>query len=362
VPIYVCLPFPSLPLLPALTKQCQESGLFFLTTNISLGTPPQNFSVILSLFSRDLFVLSIMSPEAEFENHTHYDNTLSSTYTANSTRVTIPFLNVLGTGLTSRDHVTLGGVEVEDQLFAEVFRIKHGWSTNGVYYDGILGLGAKHGNSTMGAENIVTAMYRQGLIPSNLFSLSIPYNEGDVGELILGGMSDDIVEENVKWIPVSNKTFTIFDNDVRSSWQIAASSITVGDGTLVNNTLLPNATAWIETEMPFLFLPGKMVDEIHTLIGARGIGWSPFFSVPMERDEFPDIVFSFGGTDGDGEEVRITGYDYTICDDRSCMSMLMGMSGGDLITLGGGFLRGVRNVFDLEGNRVGCKFFPHFLF
>jgi saccharopepsin len=172
-----------------------------MTTNISLGTPPQNFSVILSLFSRDLFVLSCMSLEKEFENHTHYNSSLSSTHVFNETRIQIPFVNARGTGLTSQDDVTLGEAVVKDQLFAEAFMVEHAWSTNGVYYDGVLGLGPKNGNSSMGTENLVTAMYRQGLIGENIFSLTSPYNEGDIGEMILGGTPSDVNSDAIKWIP-----------------------------------------------------------------------------------------------------------------------------------------------------------------
>jgi hypothetical protein len=298
-----------------------------------------------------------MSPEKEFENHNHYNSSLSSTHVTNETHIQIPFLNALGTGLTSQDHVTLGGVKVEDQLFVEVFMVSHGWSTDEVYWDGILGLGAKNGNSSMGRENLVTAMYQQGLIGGNIFELRVPVDEADVGQLILGGMSDHVREEEVKWIPVSNKTFTIYDQ-VRSGWQVAASSVTVGDRMQVNSTIASNATAWIETEMQFLSLPNEMVDSIHNLIHARQMGWSPFYSVPRgERADFPDIIFQLG-EEGEDVEVRITGFDYTICDGSGCMSLLMGIynPGDDFLALGGGFLRGVRSVFDVEGDRIGCKF------
>lgn len=293
-----------------------------------------------------------MSPEKEFENHNHYNSSLSSTHVFNETRIQIPFLNALGSGLTSQDHITIGVVTVADQLFAEVYMVRHGWSTGEVYWDGVLGLGATKGNSSMGTENLATAMWKQGLIEKNVFELTIPRNEADIGQLILGGMSDDVGEDEVKWIPVSNKTVVIAD-EVRSGWIVAASSVMVGDGTKVNNTVRSNATAWIETEMPFLMLPDTMVDEIHRLIRARQIGWSPFYSVnKKERRSFPELMFKLGG-----EEVRITGYDYTICDGSDCISLLMGIYGNDeLVVLGGGFLRGVRSVFDLENDRVGCKF------
>lgn len=95
----------------------------------------------------------------------------------------------------------------------------------------------------------------------------------------------------MKWIPVSSKTIKFYDF-IRSSWQVSAPAITVGNGSLINNTLSPNATAWIEMEIPFIYLPNAMVDEIHTLIRANRLGWSPFFAVPKNRDGFPDIAFT----------------------------------------------------------------------
>ena len=59
------------------------------------------------------------------------------------------------------------------------------------------------------------------------------------------------------------------------------------------------------------------------------------------------------------EEVKITGFDYTICDEGDCVSMLIGNGVDDLVVLGGGFLRGVKSIFDLEGDKVGCKFSAH---
>ena len=50
----------------------------------------------------------------------------------------------------------------------------------------------------MGIENIITAMHRQGMLDENMFALTILYNEEDMEELILGGMSEDVVEESME--------------------------------------------------------------------------------------------------------------------------------------------------------------------
>ena len=123
------------------------------------------------------------------------------------------------------------------------------------------------------------------------------------GELILGGMSEVVDGQSVKWVPVSNKTFIHIDRTVHSNSQVSASAATVGDGTLINSTTSANTTSWIEMEFPLLGLPHEMADDIHTLVGARQIGWSPFYSVPMGKQHtFSAGVFMLGE-----EEVTITG-------------------------------------------------------
>ena len=183
-----------------------------------------------------------------------------------------------------------------------------------------------------------------------MFEITVPRSQADIGQLILGGMSEEVSEDHVKWVSVSDKSIDT-DEGKLSGWLVEASSVIVGDGTKVNNTVRSNVTAVIETEVSYLHLPNAMVDEIHELIHAMQMGWTPFYSVRKEeRTNFPDLVFKLGD-----EEVRTTGYDYTICDGKSCMSLLMPSYSDELLVLGGGFLRGIRTFFDMENNKAGCE-------
>ena len=57
-----------------------------------------------------------------------------------------------------------------------------------------------------------------------------------------------------------------------------------------------------------------------------------------------------------GEEYRLTSYDYTLQEsDGGCLSMLLPNGGSNVVMLGGGILRGLHAVFDLERDMVGCE-------
>jgi hypothetical protein len=79
-------------------------------------------------------------------------------------------------------------------------------------------------------------MYKQGLISENMFQLTIPYDDDDgfdgiLGELILGGSS-----ELARMIPVLNSTMDLFEEQ-RAGWVVDASEVRLGDGGLLRYTM-----------------------------------------------------------------------------------------------------------------------------
>ena len=272
----------------------------------------------------------------------------------------VGFWNAIGKGFTSIDTIGLGGLHVKDHLFAEATEIRHGSSTHGVYYDGVLGLGSMYGNSSIGERNLVENMYLQGLIPDPVFGLKVPFEEDGVGELVFGGISDVVKEKDVKWVPVTNRTVD-FWGERHASWQVGAKEVRLGDGKLIGSGELEDNTARIETEVMWIGLPGNMTDQMIDFMGANRLGWSEFFGLDCERrDGFPDLVFVLGE---ERKEIRLSAYDYTIelSDEVGgfCISLLQQAPKNEVF-LGAGFLRGVHTVFDLGRNMVGCKLYPYF--
>ncbi|KAF8848077.1 acid protease [Acephala macrosclerotiorum] len=336
-----------------LTSPLKEGGQYLTLTPISIGTPPQNFTTIVSLIRPDLFVISSLNTAKSLENRTHYNSSLSSTYLEIGTSGHLDFPVAQGEGRFSKDNISIGDVTVARQVFLEAAKTWSGEETWYSEYEGMLGLGF--------GDNIVAEMCKQGLIEENVFTLEVPREENGVGELLIGGVPE--IEENIVWVEMTDKSNNL-DERYRQfkQWGIDTSSISFGSPEL--NISMPkreNATpAWIETDLMWIALPGDLVRSIHKHIEANRLGWSEFFGVDCEgRDWYPDLSFRVGKEE---VEVNVTAWDYTWPikmgegdnADEMCISSLIDGPFDDVF-LGMGFLRGFGVTFDGERERIGLS-------
>ncbi|CZR55182.1 uncharacterized protein PAC_05068 [Phialocephala subalpina] len=336
-----------------LTLPLKEGGQYLVLAPISIGTPPQNFTTIVSLIRPQLFVISSLNPAKSLENRTHYNSSLSSTYIELGTDGYNDFPVAQAEGRFSKDNISLADLTVARQTFLEATYIRSGEETRYSEYEGILGLGF--------GDNTVTEIFEQGLIEQNIFSLQVPREENGVGVLVIGGVPE--IEEDITWVEMTNKTN---DMDERyrelKQWGVDISSISFGPPSL--NISLPKredtTPAWIETELMWISLPGSLVQQIHEHIGANRLGWSEFMAVDCEgRDWYPDLSFRVGKEE---VEVNVTAWDYIWpidmgdSGDMLCLSLLIDGPPDDVF-LGMGFLRGWGVSFDGVGERIGCEYF-----
>lgn len=87
--------------------------------DITLGTPPQSFKVILDTGSSNLWVPSQSCSSIACFLHTKYDSSASSTYKKNGSEFKIQYGSGAMEGFVSNDDLTIGDLKIKGQDFAE---------------------------------------------------------------------------------------------------------------------------------------------------------------------------------------------------------------------------------------------------
>lgn len=87
--------------------------------DITLGTPPQSFKVILDTGSSNLWVPSQSCSSIACFLHTKYDSSSSSTFKKNGSEFKIQYGSGAMEGFVSKDDLTIGDLKIKGQDFAE---------------------------------------------------------------------------------------------------------------------------------------------------------------------------------------------------------------------------------------------------
>ncbi|APA14361.1 hypothetical protein sscle_12g091310 [Sclerotinia sclerotiorum 1980 UF-70] len=307
-------------------------------SEITIGTPPQTFKVVLDTGSSNLWVPSSECGSIACYLHTKYDSSSSSTYEKNGTSFEIRYGSGSLSGFTSRDVMSIGDLEIKDQVFAEATE-EPGLAFAFGRFDGILGLGY----DTISVNQIVPPFYNminQGLLDEPVFAfyLGDSKDEGDESEAIFGGVNKDHYEGKITEIPLRRKAY----------WEVDLDAISFGDA----KADLDNTGVILDTGTSLIAVPSTLAELLNKEIGAKK-GWNGQYSVDCaKRDSLPDLTFTLSGND-----FAITPYDYILEVQDSCISTIMGMDFpepvGPLAILGDAFLRRYYSVYDLGKNTVG---------
>ncbi|TVY57587.1 Vacuolar protease A [Lachnellula cervina] len=307
-------------------------------SEITIGTPPQTFKVVLDTGSSNLWVPSSECGSIACYLHTKYDSSSSSTYKKNGTSFEIRYGSGSLSGFVSEDVMTIGDLKIKDQIFAEATE-EPGLAFAFGRFDGILGLGF----DTISVNKIPPPFYNmveQGLLDDPVFAfyLGNADSEGDDSEATFGGINKDHYTGKITDIPLRRKAY----------WEVDLDAITFGDSTAE----LENTGVILDTGTSLIALPSTLAELLNKEIGAKK-GYNGQYTVDCaKRDSLPDMAFTLSGYN-----FSITPFDYILEVQGSCISSFMGMDFpepvGPLAILGDAFLRKWYSVYDLGKGTVG---------
>jgi len=316
---------------------------------ISIGTPAQQFKVIFDTGSSNLWVPSSKCPitVVACDVHSKYTGSKSSTYTANGTTFQIQYGSGSMNGFLSQDTLSLGGLSVKNQVFAEATGLP-GLTFAVAKFDGILGMAFQ----SISVDNVVPPWYNlltQHLVQNQLFSFWLSKNPrgSNGGELILGAIDDSYYTGIITYVPLTSKTY----------WQFKVDDFLLGGTSLGYCPGANGCAAIADTGTSLIAGPMAQIAALNKQLGAvnivRGEAIFPSCSVISKLPTITVIL--------NGKHFDLSPQEYVIQSSSNnateCISGFLGIDIpapiGPLWILGDVFISSYYTVFDFGGSRVG---------
>ncbi|XP_056217583.1 embryonic pepsinogen-like [Falco biarmicus] len=299
---------------------------------ISIGTPPQNFTVVFDTGSSNLWVPSISCTSLACQNHKMFNPLVSSTYKSTGQNLTIQYGTGKMEGIVGSDTVSVASLVDTDQLFG-LSTTEPGQFFVHVAFDGILGLGYPN----LAADEITPVfdnMVNERLLEENVFSIYLS-RETTGSVVIFGGIDESYFTGSINWISVSYQGY----------WQISMDSIIVNSQEVACGG---GCQAIVDTGTSLVAGPPSSISNIQRAVGARQDTYGEYNVNCSSIAAMPDVIFVI-----DGVQYPVSPLAYTEQNDQGpCISSFQNTS-GDLWILGDVFIRVYYSIFDRDNNRVG---------
>ncbi|EGV92814.1 Cathepsin E [Cricetulus griseus] len=301
---------------------------------ISIGSPPQNFTVIFDTGSSNLWVPSVYCTSPACRKLRKEDLAFIGTGTQESEN------------LIQRTFVQFSlqveGLTVDGQQFGESVK-EPGQTFVNAEFDGILGLGYPS-LAVGGVTPVFDNMMAQNLVDLPIFSvyMSSDPQGGSGSELTFGGFDPSHFSGNLNWIPVTKQGY----------WQIALDGVQVGDTVMFCSE---GCQAIVDTGTSLITGPSHKIKQLQEAIGATPMDGE--YAVDCANlNTMPNVAFILNGV---SYTLSPTAYILPDLVDgmQFCGSGFQGLDiqppSGPLWILGDVFIRQFYAVFDRGNNQVG---------
>ncbi|KAG1696630.1 Cathepsin D [Nymphon striatum] len=306
---------------------------------ISIGTPPQQFTVMFDTGSSNMWVPSASCQSCDYNCHT-YASSQSTSYQANGEQFQVTYGKGQVFGFISSDVVDIAGLQIQNQVFGEVTTEEQQGCQQ---FDGLIGMAFQ----SIASDGIVPPfknIIQQNLVSQPVFSFYLSSSENsnnNGGELLIGGIDHALYEGDITYVNLDAETYWRFTFDSLKGMSICDS----GCGAVA------------DTGTSLIGVPEGLFSAVNQYIGAQQT--QSGYVVSCEQiDSLPDFTFIIQNV-----EFTLTPHDYIVVQQsyfqKVCMSGFMptkarGRSEGEALwILGDVFLRKYYTIFDYGTNRLG---------
>uniref|UniRef100_A0A4W2DU11 Peptidase A1 domain-containing protein n=1 Tax=Bos indicus x Bos taurus TaxID=30522 RepID=A0A4W2DU11_BOBOX len=292
-------------------------------SNITTGTPPQQFQVIFDTNSSDLWVLPVYCPSSSCSTNSKFNPSQSSTFQDMRRTINLSFGSGRMSGYLGSDIVWAFGLSTN--LSREAMEYGP--------YDGILGL-AYPSFPTDGTSPVFDNLNNRRVISQPVFAFYLS------SMVMFGGVDNSYFHRDLKWIPVIQPRY----------WQIMMNRVSM-NGKII--ACYHGCQAIVDTGSSLLIGPTDLVSSIQGHINPSPIRDSEQMMSCNDATNLPPVIFTIHCTD-----FPVSPKYYIQKISKSlCFSSFQGgtenMVPLETWILGDIFLRAYFSVFDQSKNRIG---------
>lgn len=318
---------------------------------ISVGEPPQNFSVVFDTGSGNLILPSKRCEDEACIVHKRYDTTLSTSSVAAQCdpaaspatdaddQLIISFGTGKITGSCVRERICVGVACSEGAFVLASEESTTPFAT--FKFDGILGLG-RDSLANGPAFSFLARLDESHVLKRPVFGVFLSYSDDETSEVTFGDANQEHLASELFWVPAGGTS---------GYWEVQIDDIYIGKKA---QNLCRNCRVAVDTGTSELAGPSRIVDQIR-----RRLGVMPDCS---NYKSLPKIGFAV-----QGRILSLDPEDYVDRYDedgvKNCQASLMDLDvpppKGPLFVFGIPFLQKYYTLYDHENSRVGFAVAKH---
>ncbi|KAL8680552.1 MAG: hypothetical protein Q9186_003243 [Xanthomendoza sp. 1 TL-2023] len=331
------------PVSVALTNE----GPFYMA-NISLGTPPQEFSVLMDTGSSDLWVNAASSTKCNklwLESCTEYglyDANASSTYTYLASDFWINYAdNNRASGDYASDTALFGEHELTNLQFGVGYKTSQEMGVLGIGYTTVEAKRLWAHQASY--PNLPQLLVDQGVIHSNAYSLWLDDKDANAGTILFGGVDTEKFHGTLQTLPIPQSE----GRPLELCLTLSGLRVSGSNGSQSFAEDLP-ATALLDSGTTLTRLPRKLTEDIFATLGLQHDTEEGDATIDCNMAESEE-VFTFVFT---SVNIVVPMRELVLgpVEDRCGFGIARSIENDTV--LGDTFLRSAYVVYDLENNEI----------